>query len=179
MEETRTRVVHMQRKTLDAIDIEILRLLIENSNQTYVQLSKKLAVHKDTVRKRIKSLLDQKVIERFTISINQDRLAELYPTLWRVVFTVAVLTDIDSFIKELTSHGNIIEVDEATPAAVYNVIVHAEFKDMNEFHEFTNWLRSKQNVDSSRLNVIPVYKQHKRRQRVVTVIKPKKAETNH
>jgi len=45
---------------------------------------------------------------------------------------------------------------------------------MEEFSEFTNWLKSKPNVDSSRLDVIPIYKQHKRRRRILSVITPKK-----
>lgn len=165
----------MRRKTLDAIDIELLRLLIENSNQSYVQLSNKLNVHKDTVRKRIKNLVDRKVIDRFTIIINQDKLTELFPSLLRVVFAVAVLRDYDSLVKELVDHKNVIEVDEATPAAVHNILVQTEFKDMMELSEFTKWLKSKQNVDPSRLEVIPIFKQHKRRHRILSVIKPNKA----
>lgn len=61
----------MQKRRVDALDIELLRLLMEDSNQTYIQLSKKLNVHKDTVRKKIRKLVDQKVINRFTIGINQ------------------------------------------------------------------------------------------------------------
>jgi len=46
---------------------------------------------------------------------------------------------------------------------------------MEKFNEFTNLLKPKQNVDSSRLEGIPIYKQHKRRRRILSVITPKKA----
>ena len=164
----------VQKKRLDALDIEMLRLLMEDGSQTYVQLSKKLNIHKDTVRKRIRTLVDRKVIDRFTIAINQEKLAELYPSIWRVIFSIAVLRDHDSLVKELLDHKNVIEVDEATPAAVHDILVQTPFRNMEEFNEFTNWLKSKQNVDSSRLDVIPIYKQHKRRRQILSIITPKK-----
>ncbi len=165
----------MQKRKMDALDIELLRLLMQDSSQTYVQLSNKLSIHKDTVRKRVRNLVDRKVIDRFTIAINQEKLAELYPSLWRVIFSIAVLRDHDSLVKELLDHKNVVEVDEATPAAVHDILVQTQFKNMEEFSEFTDWLRSKQDVDSSRLDVIPIYKQHKRRRRILSVITPKKA----
>jgi len=165
----------MQKRKIDALDIELLRLLMEDSSHTYVQLSEKLHIHKDTARKRIRNLIDRKIIDRFTITINQKKLAELYPSLWRVIFSVAVLRDHDSLVKELLDHTNVVEVDEATPAAVHDILVRTRFRNMEEFNEFTNWLKSKQNVDSSRLDVIPIYKQHKRRKRILSVIAPKKA----
>ena len=137
----------LRKKTLDALDIELLRLLMEDSSQGYVQLSEKMNIHKDTIRKRVRNLVDRKVIDRFTIAINQDKLAELYPSIWRVIFAVAVFRDRDSLIKELLDHQNVIEVDEATPAAIHDILVQTRFKNMEEFNEFTKWLKSKQNVD--------------------------------
>jgi DNA-binding Lrp family transcriptional regulator len=164
----------VQKRRMDALDIELLRLLMEDSSQTYVQLSEKLNIHKDTVRKRIINLVDRKIIDNFTITINQSKLSELYPSIWRVIFSIAVLRDHCSLVKELLGHKNVVEVDEATPAAVHDILVQTRFRNMEEFNEFTNWLKSKQNVDSSRLDVIPIYKQHKRRRRILSVITPKK-----
>ena len=163
----------MQKRILDDIDIEILRMLLDDSKQTYGQLSNKLNVHKDTVRKRMKNLLGQGVIERFTIAINQEKLFDLYPSLLRVVFAINVLRGSDSLIKELLAHKNVIEVNETTPAAVHDILVHTEFRDMNGFSEFTKWLKSKENVDPTRLDVIPIFKQYRRRHRIATVLKTK------
>jgi DNA-binding Lrp family transcriptional regulator len=160
---------------MDALDIELLRLLMEDSSQTYVRLSKRLNIHKDTARKRIKNLVERKVIDRFTISVNQEKLAEWYPSLWRVVFSIAVLRDHNGLVKELLSHKNVIEVDEATPAAIHDVLVQTQFRNMEEFNEFTNWLKSKEHIDPSRLDVTPIYKQHKKRRRILSAITPDKA----
>jgi DNA-binding Lrp family transcriptional regulator len=164
-------VLRMRKRNIDALDVELLKLLMEDSSQTYVQLSKKANLHKDTVRKRVRNLVNQQVIERFTIAINQDRLAELYPFIWRVIFAIPVLRDRDSLVKELLEHKNVVEVDEATPAAVHSLLAQTQFGSTEEFVGFTNWLKSKQSVDSSRLAVTPIYKQHKRRRRILSVVK--------
>ena len=70
---------------LDSMDLSLLKLLLENSRQSHVQLAEKLGVHKDTVRRRVNKLINLKIIDRFTITINQDNLAEMYPTLTRVL----------------------------------------------------------------------------------------------
>lgn len=147
---------------------------MENSRQTAIHLSRRLNVHKDTVRKRIRNLTNQKVIDRFTITINQDKLSELYPSLWKVIFAVAVLREHDPLIEELLSHKNVIEVDEATPSAVHSLLVQTQFKNLEEFSEFTNWLKSKKNIDSSRLDVTPICKQHKRKTRILSIVDQKK-----
>ena len=160
-------------KRINPPDIELLRLLIDNSRQSYLELSKKLGIHKDTVRKRVKLLVDQKIIDRFTISVNQDKLAELYPNILRVFFTIKMLRNHDSMVQELLNHKSVIELEEATPAAVHDILIHAQFKNLLEFNEFTNWLKSKDDIDSSKLNVMQIYKQHKKRKRIIATIAAK------
>lgn len=149
-------------------------LLFHFCNSHSRNLGNRIEKNKDTVRKRIRNLVDRKVIDRFTITINQEKLAELNPSIWRVIFSISVLRDHDSLVKELLDHKNVVEVNESTPAAVHDILLQTQFRNMEEFSEFTNWLKSKQNVDSSRLDVIPIYKQHKRRRRILSVITPKK-----
>ena len=163
-------VMVMPGKGIDALDIELLKQLLEDSRQTSKELALKLKMHKDTVRKRISNLVNHGVIERFTITINQGKLAERYPLIWRVIFSVAILRDRDALVKELLDHQNVVEIDEAIPAAIHDIIVHAQFRDANEFDEFAHYLKSKSNIDPSKLDVIPIHKQHLRRRRIITAI---------
>jgi len=160
----------MPRKGIDALDIELLKQLLEDSRQTSKELASKLKAHKDTVRKRISNLISKGVIERFTITINQGKLAELYPSIWRVNFSVTVLRDRDTLIKELLDHQNVVEIDEASPAAIHDIIVHAQFRNVNEFDEFAHYLKAKTNIDPTKLDVTPIHKQHRRRRRIITAI---------
>jgi DNA-binding Lrp family transcriptional regulator len=160
----------MPRKGIDALDIELLKQLLEDSRQTSKELAFKLKAHKDTVRKRIGNLTRRGVIERFTIMINQSKLAELHPSIWRVVFSVAVLRDRDALVKELLEHPNVVEIDEAIPAAIHDIIVHAQFRDAKEFDEFAHYLKSKSNIDPTKLDVTAIHKQHRIRKRIITAI---------
>jgi Lrp/AsnC family leucine-responsive transcriptional regulator len=163
-------VLVMPKKGFDALDIELLKQLLEDSRQTSKELASKLKAHKDTVRKRISSLVSKGVIERFTITINQGKLAELYPSIWRVIFSVAVLRERDALVKELLDNKNVVEIDEASPAAIHDIIVHAQFRHVNEFDEFAHYLKSKSNIDPTKFDVTPIHKQHRRRRRIITAI---------
>jgi Lrp/AsnC family leucine-responsive transcriptional regulator len=160
----------MPRKGFDALDIELLKQLLEDGRQTSKELALKLKAHKDTVRKRISNLVSKGVIERFTITINQGKLAELYPSIWRVIFSVAILRDRDALVKELLDNKNVVEIDEVSPAAIHDIIVHAQFRNVNEFDEFAHYLKSKSNIDPTKFDVTPIHKQHRRRRRIITAI---------
>ena len=149
-----------------------MRLLIENSRQSYLELSKKLGVHKDTIRKRVNLLVEKKIIARFTIAINQDKLAELYPNILRVYFAIKMLRNHDAVVQELLNNKNVIELEEATPVAIHDILIQAQFRTIVEFNEFTNWLKSKDDVDSSKLDVMQIFKQHKKRKRIISGIAP-------
>jgi Lrp/AsnC family leucine-responsive transcriptional regulator len=173
-------VVVMPREGIDPLDIELLKQLLEDSRQTSKELALKLKAHKDTVRKRISNLVSKGVIERFTITINQGKLAEIYPSIWRVIFSVAVLRDRDALVKELLEQRNVVEIDEAIPAAIHDIIVHAQFRNANEFDEFAHYLKSKSNIDPTKLDVTPIHKQHLRRKRIIAAItNSKKKEPNY
>jgi len=163
-------VLIMPKKGIDALDIDLLKQLLEDSRQTSKELALKLKAHKDTVRKRISSLVSKGVIERFTITINQSKLAELYPSIWRVIFSVAVLRDKDALVKELLENRNVVEIDEASPAATHDILVHTQFRGINEFDEFAHYLKAKTNIDPTKLDVTPIHKQHRRRRRIITAI---------
>ena len=160
-----------QTQKLDSLDLSLLEILLEDSRQSYTQLAEKTGVHKDTVRRRVQRLIDLEIIGRFTININQDNLSEMYPALLRVIYAISINSQPDSIVKELINHKNVIQVDEATPSAAHSILVNTEFKNMRDFREFTNWLKANDNIDASNLVVIPIYKQHKRRKRIVSVIK--------
>ena len=97
----------MSKKSLDVLDMEILEELLEDSRQSYVELGKKLKSHKDTIRNRVLKLLKDGVIEHFTISIDHEKLTELYPALTKVVFAVSVTQKRNELIEMLIQNKNV------------------------------------------------------------------------
>jgi Lrp/AsnC family leucine-responsive transcriptional regulator len=59
---------------LDAIDLKLLRELRENARENIASLSKKLGIPRTTVHYRIKRLLDEGIIEKFTVKPNYKKL---------------------------------------------------------------------------------------------------------
>lgn len=160
----------MPKNIIDALDIELLKQLLEDSTQSSRTLSKKLNAHKDTIRKRTQKLCKLGIIERFSILINQSKLYEVYPFIWRVIFSIGIIKNRTELIKELLELPNVIEIDEATPSAPHDILVHAQFSNMKEFDKFTKYIKSKENVDSSKFQVTPIRKQYRRRKRIISAI---------
>jgi len=59
---------------IDAVDMKLLKELKENSRENIATLSKKLGIPRTTVHYRIKKLINEGVIEKFTIKPNYKKL---------------------------------------------------------------------------------------------------------
>ena len=55
----------------DKIDDKILDYLRDDSRESFVEIGKKLKLSESAVRRRVKNLVDRKVIERFTIEMGE------------------------------------------------------------------------------------------------------------
>ena len=155
------------------LDMSILEELLDDSRQSYVELGRKVGAHKDTVRNRVIKLMDDGVIEHFTISINHERLTELFPSLTKVVFAVSVTKKRDELVEQLLAKRNVYEVNEASPASTHELIILAQFKDVKEFKLFSDWLKSLDMIDHSRTVISPIYKQYKNKRGIITSVKQK------
>ncbi len=59
---------------LDATDMRLLKELKENARENIASLSKKLGIPRTTVHYRIKKLVDEGIIEKFTVKPNYKKL---------------------------------------------------------------------------------------------------------
>lgn len=60
--------------SLDATDMKLLKELKENARENIASLSKKLGIPRTTVHYRIKKLVEEGVIEKFTVKPNYKKL---------------------------------------------------------------------------------------------------------
>lgn len=58
---------------LDQVDKKILDLLIENGRMSYVDIGKQLGLSRVAVRERVSKLVEDGVIEQFTVVINSGK----------------------------------------------------------------------------------------------------------
>jgi len=68
---------------MDKVDKKIIEILKENGRATYINIGKKVGLSEGAVRKRIKTLVNSRVIRRFTVKIEYTEGAEAI-TLLRV-----------------------------------------------------------------------------------------------
>jgi Lrp/AsnC family transcriptional regulator, regulator for asnA, asnC and gidA len=59
---------------LDPIDEKIIAILKINSRQPFVEIAKEIGLSESAIRRRVKNLMDTKIIKRFTVELdNKNR----------------------------------------------------------------------------------------------------------
>ena len=58
------------RSKFDEIDSAILKLLKENSRISFIEMSRRLGISDATIQFRVKRLKENKIIEKFTVTVN-------------------------------------------------------------------------------------------------------------
>ncbi len=117
----------------DNIDLKILSELSNDSSISVPHLSKKINVNSSVVYSRIKRLIKRKLIERFTIEINNKELG----------YTVKSLTGInmdskkrDSVIEELFKIREVREISEVTGR--FDILVTMYARNLEDMHQLVS-----------------------------------------
>lgn len=59
---------------LDPIDEKIISILKVNSRQPFVEIAKEIGLSESAIRRRVKNLMDTKIVKRFTVELdNKNR----------------------------------------------------------------------------------------------------------
>ena len=118
---------------MDKIDHEILTELTNDSSLSIPKLSEKINVNSSVVYSRIKRLVKKKLIERFTIEINNKELG----------YGVKSLTGInmdskqrDNVIQELFKIPGVREVSEVTGR--FDILVTMYAKNLSEMYNIVS-----------------------------------------
>ncbi|MBP1943228.1 DNA-binding Lrp family transcriptional regulator [Bacillus luteolus] len=61
---------------LDEIDKKILQLLTENGRMSYVDIGKELSLSRVAIRERVNQLMENGVIEKFSVVINSEKVGK-------------------------------------------------------------------------------------------------------
>ena len=118
---------------MDKIDQKILSELSKDSSISIPKLSEKIKVNSSVVYSRIKRLVKKKLIERFTIEINNKELG----------YGVKSLTGInmdskkrDNIIQELFKISGVREVSEVTGR--FDILVTMYAENLNEMYRIVS-----------------------------------------
>ena len=118
---------------IDSLDLQILSELSNDASISVPRLSKKIDVNSSVVYSRIKRLVKKKLIERFTIVVNDAELG----------YDVKALTGInmnskkrDHIIEELFKIDGISEVAEVTGR--FDILVTMYSKSLDQMHKMVS-----------------------------------------
>lgn len=112
-------------------DIELLKLLRENSRMSFVEMAKKLGVTEGAVRKRIKKLEKDRVIKGYTIVVDPKKLG----------YEIDSFIGLDTLPEKLISVVNQIkEMNEVLSLYIsggdHMILMECWFKSHEELNRF-------------------------------------------
>ena len=125
---------------LDEKDMNILELLEENGRLSIQDLSSKLNIPPSTIHNRIKKMESAKVIEGYSVKINEK--------IMERDFTVYMLVNGSTgnyLEKEFLKKKEVIEVSGIT--GEYDLIIKMQFPDISNYNDFLTDFRTKYSSD--------------------------------
>jgi len=122
---------------IDDVDQQILKILEDDGRISYRELGQKLGIEESTARKRVVRLKEKKVIERFTIDVND---ATLGRTITAFITVYPSLKHADEIISKVVGFEEVIESYNLSGRC--GVFTKATFGDMKALNAFISKIRS-------------------------------------
>ncbi len=118
----------------DDTDHKIIEVLRKNARSSIRDIAKQLKLRHSTVHVRIQKLIREKIIEKFTVKLNNKAMGEN--------FIVFVFIATEKIIENHAfHHKNIKEVFGIT--GEYDLVMKCKFADIEEFNQFLLDFRKK------------------------------------
>jgi len=115
---------------IDDIDRKILSQLMADGAISIPKLSKNINTNSSVVYSRIKRLLKRKLIERYTIQVNEKELGYGVKSVTGINMNSKLR---DNVIDELFKIDGVSEISEVTGR--FDIMVTMHTKDLNEMHQ--------------------------------------------
>ncbi|MEM1628750.1 MAG: Lrp/AsnC family transcriptional regulator [Desulfurococcaceae archaeon] len=134
---------------LDELDLAILEILQENSRISLKEISMKTNKPISTIYERLKRLYTKRIIKKFTVIIDYNKLGYGLKALVLVNVDGKYITDIEDYIAK---HPNVLAVYDIT--GEFDVAILASFKSINELDSFVKWLLKHPHIRQTRTSII-------------------------
>ena len=85
---------------LDKTDIRILKLLANDSRISYAEIAREVHLSRMAVRERVMKMLEEGIIERFTVQLNSKKVGLNTPVLLQVKAVPNKLDDVANALEE-------------------------------------------------------------------------------
>lgn len=120
---------------VDALDLQIIEILKQNSRYSYAEIGRKIALSSSSVRERIQKLEDTGIIESYTLKINPKKLGYTME-----VFILLKIFDgkLNLVLKEIHGFKEVEYAHRIT--GPYNIHIKALLKDQEHLQNFVDTL---------------------------------------
>lgn len=114
---------------LDDNDKKIIELLKQNSRASIREIAKKTSIRPSTVHQRMRKLMEQETIEKFTIKLNDDAINQSFVAFFLIKGTTQKYVN-----SRILNDDRVKEVYGIT--GEYDLLVKMKFEDVKDFNEY-------------------------------------------
>ena len=139
----------MKKETLDEIDEEIIKILQENAKTSYREIKDKLNISIGTIHNRISKLEENKIIEGYTLKLNNEKLG------YKLTFLIRINIDgkhTQEILDEISSKPEVCSVFHTTGEQSAALI--CRFKEAQDVHNFIRELNEKEYITKTNSNMV-------------------------
>ncbi|AXI08279.1 AsnC family transcriptional regulator [Oceanobacillus zhaokaii] len=115
----------------DNIDKQIIEELVEDGRVSYVELAEKVGLSRVAVKARVKNLVDKGIIEKFTVSINSEKIGKKVSAFFEVDVEPKQLQDV---AQNLADNPHVASIYQMTgPSTLHMHVLVEDFKKLETF----------------------------------------------
>ncbi|WP_053362303.1 Lrp/AsnC family transcriptional regulator [Bacillus sp. FJAT-27251] len=116
---------------MDHIDMKILDLLMQNGRASYVDIAKGLGLSRVAVRERVNKLMDEGVIEQFTVVINSSKVGKEVSAFFNIDCDPGSLVKV---AEALAENPNVASCYQMTgPSTLHTHVLVDNFQALERF----------------------------------------------
>ena len=119
---------------IDSFDEQIIRILQNDSRKSFVEIANSVGLSESAVRRRVKNLIENQIIKKFTIEVNQKE-----ETSAITLISVASTSDSSTVTSRLLNLGGVKVVYEIT--GQYDIAAIISASTISEINSYIDDVR--------------------------------------
>ena len=132
---------------MDDIDLKIILLLMNNSRLTYREISDHLGLSVNAIYKRVQTLTDLKIIEKYTARLKPYAINAIYT----FIFGQSNSQNMDSTITELGKHKNTWQIILSSRNYMY---IGAMLENIHQLEEYSSYISQIAQIQSPKVGLL-------------------------
>ena len=132
---------------IDSFDEQIIRILQADSRKSFVEIATTVGLSESAVRRRVKNLIDNQVIKKFTIEVNQNE-----ETSAITLISVASTSDTSTVTSKLLNLEGVKVVYEIT--GQYDIAAIISASTISEINSYIDDVRKIAGVSDTNTVII-------------------------